>query len=133
MAYFFRIFIGLRALFTLKILSHRNSYRWLERTQSSPRLVLPHWLRAMTQNLQCEKSSELAQLAQVITRFRTLQIDLKTRLSDELSVNGIQFDLFIRLECLNHFFDFLENCHSVDWVGSVGPSDHKISNITNRS
>ena len=75
----------------------------------------------------------LAQLAQVITRFRRLQIDLKTRLSDELSVYGIQFDLFIRLECLSNFFDFLENCHSVDLVGSVGSSDHKISNITNRS
>ena len=29
----------LRALFTLKILSHRNSYCWLERTQSSPNLA----------------------------------------------------------------------------------------------
>ena len=28
----------LRHFFTLKILSHRNSYRWLERTQSSPKI-----------------------------------------------------------------------------------------------
>merc|ERR1711917_98287 len=77
--------------------------------------------------------TELAQLAQVITKFQRLQIDLKTRLSDELLVNGIQFDLFIRLECLSLFSIFLEKCHSVDLVGSVGSSDQKISIITNRS
>ena len=49
----------LRHFFTLKILSHRKSYRWLERTQSSPKLVLPHWFSTMTQNLQCEKVSNL--------------------------------------------------------------------------
>ena len=48
----------LRRVFTVKILIHQNSYRWLERTQSSPKLALSHWLRVMTQNLQCEKVSK---------------------------------------------------------------------------
>ena len=52
-----RVLKKLRHFFTLKILSHRYSYRWLERTQSSPKLALSHWLRVMTQNLQCEKVS----------------------------------------------------------------------------
>ena len=49
---------SLRHFFTLKILSHRNPYRWLERIQSSLKKIPPHWFRTMTQNLQCEKLSQ---------------------------------------------------------------------------
>ena len=60
--------------------------------------------------------TELAQLAQVITRFRTLQSDLKTRLSDELLAYGIQFHLFITLKCLDYFFDFWKIVIQLDIV-----------------
>ena len=98
--------VSLRALFTLKILSHRNSYRWLERTQSSPKLVLPHWLRTMTHNLQCEKSSELSENLQKRKEKANLLEKIQTLESEISKIKSENGTLRAKLRLVRTFVQF---------------------------